>query len=121
MLVDAAEHHATADMLPPLLTVGVSAFVLAFDVSERKWFDQLPLLRERILDCGGHSRTLALVGLVRTDATGVPKERAVPRERAEERAQQWDALYREIAVTSRDAVKDLIEALLADISRRDGY
>jgi hypothetical protein len=107
------------ELFPPQYTIGTDAFLLAFHVADRQSFTSLVILRERVLDCGGHVVLIMVVGLTTADGE---QDRLVSRDEAEKLARDWGVDYFEVTGKKGHTTDDVLDAalrMIVDRERRD--
>lgn len=123
-LVNTSGSTVSSDLfVHPLLTIGTAAYVLMYDVTEPKSFELLPLLYERLLDCGAGDKAVVLLGSKadHVSQTGAGRDRVVPKDTAQRLAKLWGAPHVDCTCTSKDSVDYALAVLLHEIAQRDTF
>ena len=101
--------QSTCDLFQPQFSIGTHAFLLVYGIDDRSSFQAVAAIRDKILECGGHTVAMMLVG----NKIDLPaQQRAVTAAEGRQLASQWRVPFQELSAKKAKAVENLFMDLL---------
>lgn len=103
------------DLFQPSYSIGTHAFILVYGIDDKPSFQALSVIRDKILECGGHNVAMVLVG----NKVDLQESRIVTVDEAKALAMQWKVQFLEISAKRPKQVEQLFSLVLQLVVEKD--